>query len=495
MATRRRSQGRLGHSAFAAGFLSFLMPGLGHAYLGYWLRAAAWLFLPIVAMAALAASLLGPSRTELLARLLDPDVLVAALAVVLIDLLYRLAAVIDAWRLGRDRSIGSPTTRTASGLGLIVMAGVLVLSHVAIAQPVLYARDVLGTFDGEGGDDSAVPTLDDLGDAFGHLRQSPPASTSPGATPASIESPPPDVAIEPWTGTDRLDILLLGIDSGRPGRVTYLTDTMMVVSVDPGSGRMAIISLPRDTVNVPLPEAWTAARQRFGSRYGAKINTLYATARFSDGLFPGNDRTRGYKALMGAFSELYGLDIRFYAAVNLAGFRGAVQTLGGLVVDVDRPLLDPAYPADDGRGHLKLYIPPGIRSMNGQLALAYARSRKTTSDFDRSDRQQRLIAAIGAQLDLPTLLAPGVIGGLRKDFRAHVTTNIPADMLPRLVSLAADVDVAKRRSLVLSHEKDFSTECNQCQADGQYKLFPNVPKIRGAVKNVLRRGGRASGNG
>ena len=87
---------------------------------------------------------------------------------------------------------------------------------------------------------------------------------------------------------------------------------MMVLSIDPGSGRMALISLPRDTVNVPLPRTpeFSKARAVFGTAYAGRINSLYITARLRDDLFPGNDRQRGYRALMGALSELYGLDIK-----------------------------------------------------------------------------------------------------------------------------------------------------------------------------------------
>lgn len=484
MARTGRPPARPSRSAFAAAFLSFLLPGLGHAYLRRWLRAVLWMFLPIVGTAALAALVTGPDRTEFLARLVDPDMLLVALGVVVVDLLYRLAAVIDSWSLGRDGAVGSGPTRTASLLGLTAVALVLVLSHVAVAQPLLVARDIVGSLDGEGGDDSAIPDRDRLGAAFDHLRDAPAASDAAGTTPRAeatiLATLRPDPVVSPWTGTERLDILLVGIDSGRRNQPTFLTDTMMVVSIDPTTGRLALISLPRDTVGVPLPEAWTAARRVYGSRFPGRINSLYTTARLQDDLFRGNDKQRGYRALMGALSELYDLDIRYYVSVDLKGFRGAVNALGGLIVDVDRPLLDPGYPADDGRGHLKLYVAPGIQYMNGQEALAFARSRKTTSDFDRADRQQLLVGSVRDQLDLEALLAPGVIASLFSEYREHVKTNFPAKLLPKLVTLGLDVQFDKPRSLVLSPANGFSIE------NESYDLVPNIPKIRRAVQNVLR---------
>ncbi|MFQ5381837.1 MAG: substrate-binding domain-containing protein, partial [Dehalococcoidia bacterium] len=87
---------------------------------------------------------------------------------------------------------------------------------------------------------------------FAHLLDAPaprPGSASrPTPQPAVPQGPPPgESEHRRWTGTERLDILLLGIDSGRRGEPTFLTDTMMVVSVDPQKGQLALISLPRDT--------------------------------------------------------------------------------------------------------------------------------------------------------------------------------------------------------------------------------------------------------
>jgi LCP family protein required for cell wall assembly len=481
MARTARSPRHPSRSAFAAAFLSFILPGLGQAYLRRWVRAAAWLFLPLVSLAVGASLVAGPDRTAVLTRLADPDILLGAIGLVVLDLLYRLCSMIDAWYLGRDPLVGSATTRTASALGLVILAVVLVASHGAIAQPIVYAQGLLGTLDGAGGDDTAIPDLEELPDEFAHLRsgQEPDPDASPGQEPAPTAGTEPTP--RPWTDTERLDILLVGLDSGRRGSSTFLTDTMMVVSVDPRSGRLAFISLPRDTVGVPLPAAWSAARAVYGTRFAGRINTLYTTARIQSKLFPGSDRQRGYKALMGALSELYGLDIRYYVAVDLSGFRGGVNALGGLIVDVRQPLLDPGYPTDDGRGKLKLYVPPGMQPMNGQQALAYARSRKSTSDFDRAERQQLLVLAARAQLDLGTLLGPGVIGALFKEFQQHVSTNIPARMVPSLASLASRVDLGSRRSLVLSPQNGFSTE------NDSYELIPNLARIEKAVQRILDR--------
>lgn len=483
MATRTRSRSLPLRSAFTAAFLSFLFPGLGHAYLGRWLRAASWAVLPVIAVAAGAGVILGPNRTSILTNLIDPEVLLAALGLVLLDLLYRLAAVVDAWRLASQPGVGSRGTRVLSTGGLAVISIVLVASHVAVARPVYFAYDTISAFDGEGGDSDQVPTVDDLPPELVQIIGSVPAAERIGGRAPELTIP----AQYEWDSRKRLNVLLIGIDSGRKGSRTFLTDTMIVVSVDPTTGKVAFISLPRDTAGIPLPREWTAARRVYGRTYDSKINTLYTTARVRSDLFPGNDRQRGYRALMGGLSELYGIDIGYYVAVDLRGFRGAVNALGGILVDVRAPLIEDVYPTDDGRGKIRLYVAGGLQRMNGQQALAFVRSRKSTSDFSRSARQQVLISAVRDQLDIGSLLAPGVLARLTSELKRHVKTNIPARMVPRLLALASEVKPKGRKSLVINGN-GFNTVCDRCQADGQYKLIANPARIRTAVRGIFDQG-------
>ncbi len=321
--------------------------------------------------------------------------------------------------------------------------------------------------------------------------------TDPERTPAATLPPPPGTASTPepqteeatpnvagWDGKKRLNILLIGADGGRAGVSSYLTDTMIVVSIDPTTGRVAFISLPRDTAGIPLPRNWPAY-SAFGGAYNNKINTLYTVARGRPDLFPGNDKERGYNALMGALGELYGLDIDYYVAVDLNSFRSVVNTLGGVVVDVQLPVYDDGYPSDDGRGKLKLYIPPGMARMNGQQALAYARSRHATNDFDRSARQQRVITSVRDQTDLDSILQPGVIDDLIKQFRKDIKTNIPPKLIPAMLSLAQDIDLDRRENLVLSDSAGYSSVCYPCGPSGLWMLKAKPALIKQAAQNVF----------
>jgi LCP family protein required for cell wall assembly len=479
-------------SAFAAAFLSFLYPGLGHAYLGRWLRALAWAVLPTLAILAGAGLVLSsPDKTDLLAPLLDPAMSTAVYGAIVIDLLYRLAAVIDAYRLAQDRSVGSSSSRMLSTVGLLGIVLVLVATHVAVARPVSLAYETITDITSNSGDDSALPDLEELGLEVPELSPDPVAPEAGGTlapTPVAVaEEPSPTPAAGPgWDGKARLNILLIGADGGRQGIAdkSYLTDTMIVVSVDPRTHKVAFISLPRDMSGIPLPRSWAAYRAYPGGKFNDKINTLYTYARGAPGLFPGNDRERGYQALMGTLGNLYGLKIDYYVAVDLNSFRDTVNTLGGVVVDVQLPVYDPDYPSDDGRGNLKLYVPPGMQWMNGQRALAYARSRHGSSDFDRAARQQRVVTSVRDQTDLSALFAPGVIDKLLKQLTKSVRTNIPPKMIPKLISLAQEIDLDRRENLVLSSSA-YGRVCYPCPPNGYWMLVANPSNIRRAVQNLL----------
>jgi LCP family protein required for cell wall assembly len=498
-------------SAFAAAFLSFIFPGLGHAYLGRWLRALLWAALPIIGIAAMAGLGMSYSRDALIELVADPDFLNGVLIFLGFDLIYRLLAVFDAFRLASDRTVGNASTRILSIAGLLTLSVVIVGSHVAIARPVMFATDVYAAIEENAGDESEVLSAEELvqrgGKAFELITEEltqqersdpqgpddPATSAEPKPTPEATQEPTEEPSEEPeatpdvpgWDGKERLNVLLIGQDGGRQGvnDGSLLTDTMITISIDPTTGRLAFISLPRDASNIPLPKDWPAYRA-LGGKWNNKINTLYATARSRSDLFPGNDKQRGYTALMGALSELYGLDIEYYMAVDLNSFRAVVNTLGGVVVDVQLPVMDTTYATGDGRGKLKLYVPPGMRKMNGQDALAYARSRHGSSDFDRSARQQRVITSVRDQTDIDSMLEPGVITELIKNLQKDVKTNIPPKLVPKMLTLVQELDLDGRENLVLSSSKYVET-CYPCGSSGLWMLKARPATIKADVKNVF----------
>jgi LCP family protein required for cell wall assembly len=480
-------------SAFAAAFLSFLFPGLGQAYAGLTRRALAFAAPAFAGLVLVAVLVSTPSgRMQFLVSLVSPTVLLVVLGLNIVLLFYRALAVVDAYRAAESVSdpMLSPTNgwfspsslRAASLAGLIAVLLVLAGGHMALARYNLLAYDlVTGITSASSGGTTGYAS----GPAPSPSRSAG-ASSEPGSSPVPTPTegpsptPAPTQTVAPhWNGTDRLNVLLIGTDS-RPDADPNiaLTDTLIVASVDPVSHSVAMFSVPRDTINVPLPAAWPA-HGYYGGSFPAKINGLWATAQGYPRLFPGDDAHRGYTAIKGALSELLQLDVRYFVEVDFDGFRTVVDTLGGVTVDVQAPVSDDHYPTDDGRGALNLYIPAGIQHMDGAQALAYARARNKTNDFDRAQRQQRLIKALRDQVDLPSLLQPGRLEALVVALKQAIHTDVPPELLPRLVTLAQEIDLGAARSVVFT-PPEFGVECLEC-----YHIRPNITAIRAAVRLAL----------
>ena len=472
-------------SPFAAAFLSVLFPGLGHAYAGAWSRALGFAAAPFLAIALLAGVVLRLDVFELAGLALQGWVLTSIFVINLVAMVYRAMAVVDAFRvahlmnevaasgdgrLGRARIPFHPLSLAGLAAVLLVMAG----GHVVVARYDLLAMDL------------ADCVFGDTVACDGGASPSPGPSASGGASPGATPSPtitadpgpsgPPVASIPPWDGTERLDILLIGTDQ-RPGEATFNTDTLIVVSIDPVTRQVAMFSLPRDTVDVPLPAG--PVRAAYGSVYPKKINAFYTSVRNRADLFPGTDRTRGFNGLKAVLGELYGIDIRYYVEVNFIGFRDTVDALGGVTINVQLPVTDDRFPGEDGRLR-RVYIPSGVQHMTGSEALIYARSRHGSNDFDRAQRQQRVLLSLREQADIPTLLprVPELVAALSQAVR----TDIPRELLPDLLGLAASIDTKNIRSFVFTPSY-YQTEF-QSSPRG-YIIVPKVARIRAAVRDAF----------
>ena len=178
-------------------------------------------------------------------------------------------------------------------------------------------------------------------------------------------------------------MLIVGVDQG-VGRNTFLTDTMIVVSLDP---------VDRDRLDGLDPARHGRRPAARRPEFRGKINGLVSYARHH----PSSSRARtatGYDVLMGALGTLLGLEIDYYAAVNLGGFVRVVDTLGGVDVDVADGFCDPTT---DEYGFTNGFaITAGRHHLNGNQALAFARVRKAAgeSDFTRAARQQEVLSGI-----------------------------------------------------------------------------------------------------
>jgi polyisoprenyl-teichoic acid--peptidoglycan teichoic acid transferase len=338
--------------------LSALWPGLGQLAIGARRSGLVLAVPPLIVVALAIGALASPDRLQRLAILLDPNVIAVILLFEAILVLWRLVAVADAFRRGRGRprDRGAVLTAIALVFVLVPSAYAAYLTNVAreAATKVFLSTD-------KPYEPAAVE----------------PGSTDPdfGALPGdSLEPLPSETA--PQLG--RFTVLLLGVDSG-PSRGEALTDTMIVASLDPVAGAVSMISVPRDMVDVPLPDDRT---------FRPKINSLVSYVDQNPSKFKG--ATSGEAVLASALGKLLNVHIDGWAEVNLPGFVKVIDALGGVDVTVREDLCDPHYSGFDG-----FAISRGNYHLDGWHALAYARIRESVgeNDFTRAARQGEVVVA------------------------------------------------------------------------------------------------------
>jgi LCP family protein required for cell wall assembly len=239
------------------------------------------------------------------------------------------------------------------------------------------------------------------------------SSTTTSSAPRTLDS------------VDRLNILLLGGDFG-VGRTGVRTDTMITVSIDPETGEIAMFQVPRNWTYSPLPDGmgiWDC------DCYPELINELWVMGERHPDAFPGpGDPSEN--AVKGVISEFLGIPIHYYALVNLDGFVDIIDALGGVEIYVPQQIVDDEYPTLDG-GLTRLVIEPGLQEMDGELALAYARTRHQDSDYFRMSRQRCVLEAVVEQAS-PTAVALS-FPRFADIIRDTVTTDLPLDVLRELV--------------------------------------------------------------
>lgn len=235
-------------------------------------------------------------------------------------------------------------------------------------------------------------------------------------------------------GDGRINILLLGW-GGEGHNGSFLTDTIMVVSIDPKTKKVAMLSIPRDLYLYIPKEGYN------------RINTMYWIGEKR------NKNGGGISMSKEVVSDLLDLNIHYAIAVDFDGFKDIVNALGGVTVDVEKDLVDYQYPTSSG-GYQTLRIKKGTQKMDGELALKYARSRKSTSDYDRAARQQILLAAIRDKaLKVETILNPTKVSGLIEVLGNHLKTDIQLWEIQRLVEMSKDIDMSNMVNKVISVEE------------------------------------------
>ncbi|MEK7059214.1 MAG: LCP family protein [Patescibacteria group bacterium] len=243
-------------------------------------------------------------------------------------------------------------------------------------------------------------------------------------------------------GRGRINILLLGRGGGSH-EAPDLTDTIMVASIDPVNHTSTLLSVPRDLwVNVPdhgvmkLNAAWqTGVYKYFGQSVRGTTDTKATKA--------------GFDLIDKTVEEVLGITIDYNMLVDFQAFQQAVDTVGGVGINVAADLVDPTM-AWENAGNATLAT-AGFHDFDGKHALIYVRSRETTNDFARAERQRSVLVALKAKAtSLGTLSNPLKLSGLLNSFGDNIQTDLSIKNASRLFSILQGVDDAKVNSIGLA---------------------------------------------
>jgi polyisoprenyl-teichoic acid--peptidoglycan teichoic acid transferase len=288
----------------------------------------------------------------------------------------------------------------------------------------------------------------------------------PNGTPGSSQAAPTATNVPVWAGTQRLTILLMGMDSDSGSiAAPNHTDSMMLVSVDPVSKTVVLLSIPRDLwVTIPgYGDAKITEANFDGDAYG----------------YPGGGPALAVKTV----EQNMGIHIDRYVRIDFNAFETFIDAIGGIDVNVPETIDDPTYP-DANNGYEPFYLAAGPQHLNGHDALRYARTRHSgQGDLDRARRQQQVILAVRDKVLnlnlLPSLLAkaPLLYQSMVSDIKMDLTLN---EVLS-LAVLGQQIPKENITSVVI----DYNYVTDATTPDGQEVLMGDWPKIHTLLASLF----------
>lgn len=375
-------------------------------------------------------------RLDVVKLWVSPGAIAIMMGVNLTILFYRWIAISDAYHSVND----TRTPRWATMVSMAVIGFLLIVPHLAFGYVAVTQYSLIKTVFGDttevlAGSQTAQAPESDPGVVVPVAGDEDSSEISEKATTTTTVGSVSAL----WDGRERLNIVLLGADAGE-GRRGLRTDTTIVVSIDPESGDAAMFSVPRDLSGIPLPVEmgiWGC------NCFPDLITHLYDAGVNNPEAFPGPQEPpiNGLKAGLG---ELFGLEIHYYALVTLEGFVDIVDALGGVTMDIPKTVFDETYPHENGSTE-NITIKEGTRHLSGHEALAYARIRRHSDDFNRMNRQRCVLEAVVSQTS-PTelLLRFGSIAGALK---RSLDTDIPEKLLPDFIDLLPSISTDRISTL------------------------------------------------
>ena len=339
-------------------------------------------------------------RNEITSLVLNENFLFGLQTVAVLFVLSRMISVIE---VIRSRSEGSPRGLAS----MLAIVGVMLVATPAVWS-IARAQDLSGVIS-----DVFVSSGSDA----------PLAATGDGST----------------SSAGFKTILLLGGDEG-PGRWALRTDTMILVTIHEESGRMAMISIPRNMYKMKFPPG-SAMANEFPQGFPELANAIYPyvfTHEDISATYVRGDLQPEALALASAISYSMNITIDDYVLVNMQGFLEIIDALGGVTLTLDKELPMPGN-IPGAKTQYPPFIGPGEVTMDGTTALGFARSRSGDSDYGRMGRQRQLLAALASQVEGSDILLrfPNLTEIMRWTVRTSLSAGEFSSLVDRLRSGAS----------------------------------------------------------
>ncbi|HEX5798019.1 MAG TPA: LCP family protein [Candidatus Saccharimonadales bacterium] len=285
-------------------------------------------------------------------------------------------------------------------------------------------------------------------------------------------------------GDGRINILLLGRGgAGHDG--PDLTDTIILVSIDPIEKSAGIVSIPRD-LYVTVPD--------YGSMkinsvfYSGKANYLANSSDSNSGTIKKAEK-EGLNLAEQTVEDVLGIPVHYNAMINFKGFIEAIDTVGGIDINVPKSVSE--HMRINNQNYF-LNVKAGPKHFGGFEALAYSRSRYTSArgDFDRSERQRLVIIGLKDKiLSAGTFSNPARLSQLFDQFGNNVQTSFNFEDLNKIYSIVKEIDSNKVQSIgLVDPPNNFLTTSN---LGGLSVVLPtlgqdNYKDIHHYIRNTLR---------
>lgn len=262
-----------------------------------------------------------------------------------------------------------------------------------------------------------------------------------------------------WESTDRINILLLGGDSRKKDEI-HSADSLMIVSIDPATKKMKLLSILRDTyVNIPG----------------------YGEDRISRAITMG-----GSSLAMKSAEELTGIPIQYYLYMDMQSFIRLIDSIGGIDLEVEKNM---NYVDSNEDSMYEIHLKKGYQHLDGIQALQYVRFRHDAmSDFARTERQRKFLKAVVIELLTRTKVTE--LPKLILFFEPYIETNLNVDDMIKLGKLGFDIDTESIDSIQLPPMELMQEK----SVNGKAVLYVEPEQVRSYVKGILNDGSRTQSN-